>query len=71
MVRIYVMLSLSSRCVHPKTLILPLTYHNKDISLICKITGMMTTLNIDHGVEIFLKIKIENHDNLLRIFYCK
>ena len=54
-----------------KTLILPLTYHNKDISLICKITGMMTTLNIDHGVEIFLKIKIENHDNLLRIFYCK
>ena len=38
-----------------KTLILPLTYHNKDISLICKITGMMTTLNIDHGVEIFEK----------------
>ena len=38
-----------------KTLILPLTYHNKDISLICKITGMMTTLNVDHGVEIFEK----------------
>ena len=38
-----------------KTLILQLTYHNKDISLICKITGMMTTLNIDHGVEIFEK----------------